>query len=82
MFAMFRSMHGRLFLILLVGMLVTAAGTMLLTHARQQEMFEHVRAQHLASEIADAGGDAGKDHRRRSAMISCMHRTAWVYTGI
>ena len=53
MFAMFRSMHGRLFLILLLGMIVTSAGTMLLTHARQQEMFERVRAHHLAIEIAD-----------------------------
>ncbi len=51
MFAIFRSMHGRLFLILLLGMIVTAAGTMLLTHARQTEMFEQVRAQHLAAEI-------------------------------
>jgi len=53
MFAIFRSMHGRLFLILLVGMIVTAAGTTLLTHARQQEMFERVRAQHLATEISE-----------------------------
>lgn len=53
MLAIFRSMHGRLFLILLVGIIVTAAGTVLLTHARQQEMFERVRAQHLATEIAD-----------------------------
>ena len=53
MFAIFRSMHGRLFLILLVGMIVTAAGTILLTHSRQQEMFERVRAQHLAAEITE-----------------------------
>jgi signal transduction histidine kinase len=53
MFAIFRSMHGRLFLILLVGIIVTAASTMLLTHTRQQEMFERVRAQHLAAEITD-----------------------------
>lgn len=50
---MFRSMHGRLFLILLVGIVVTAAATMLLTHSRQQEMYERVRAHHLASEIDD-----------------------------
>ncbi len=49
----FRSMHGRLFLILLAGMIVTAAGTVLLTHSRQQEMFERVRAQHLATEISE-----------------------------
>lgn len=49
----FRSMHGRLFLILLLGMIVTATGTTLLTHARQQEMYEQVRAQHLATEIAE-----------------------------
>ncbi len=53
MFAFFRSMHGRLFLILLAGMFVTSIGTMLLTHSRQQEMFERVRAQHLSVEIAD-----------------------------
>ena len=53
MFAIFRSMHGRLFLILLTGMIVTAAGTVLLTHSRQQEMFDRVRAQHLATEIAE-----------------------------
>jgi len=53
MFAIFRSMHGRLFLILLLGIVVTAAATMLLTHSRQQEMFERVRAHHLASEIDD-----------------------------
>jgi signal transduction histidine kinase len=53
MLAMFRSMHGRLFLILLVGIVVTAAATMLLTHSRQQEMYERVRAHHLASEIDD-----------------------------
>ncbi len=51
MFSMFRSMHGRLFLILLAGMIVTSAGTMLLTHSRQQEMFERVYTQHLATEI-------------------------------
>ncbi len=53
MFAIFRSMHGRLFLILLLGMIVTAVGTLLLSHARQQEIFERVRAQHLAGEITD-----------------------------
>ena len=53
MTAIFRSMHGRLFLILLVGMIVTASGTVLLTHARQQEIFDRVRVQHLSSEIAD-----------------------------
>ncbi|MBI5889580.1 MAG: HAMP domain-containing protein [Nitrosomonadales bacterium] len=53
MFSMFRSMHGRLFLILLVGIIVTATGTMLLTHSRQHEMFERVRAHHLATEIED-----------------------------
>lgn len=53
MFAIFRSMHGRLFLILVVGIVVTAAATLLLTHGRQQEMFERVRAHHLASEIDD-----------------------------
>ena len=51
MFAMFRSMHGRLFLILLLGMLLAAAGTILFTHSRQQEMYERVRSQHLATEI-------------------------------
>src|SRR5512142_2545949 len=51
--AFFHSMHGRLFLILLVGIIVTAAGTMLLTHARQQEIYDRVRGQHLAAEIAD-----------------------------
>ena len=53
MLAIFRSMHGRLFLILLTGMVVTSAGTMLLTHSRQQELFERVRAQHLATEISE-----------------------------
>lgn len=53
MLSIFRSMHGRLFLILLLGMIVTAAGTMLLTHSRQQEMYERVRAQHLATEISE-----------------------------
>jgi len=53
MFAIFRSMHGRLFLILLVGIIVTAAGTVLVTHSRQQELFERVRTQHLASEITE-----------------------------
>ena len=53
MIAIFRSMHGRLFLMLLAGMIVTSAGTMLLTHARQQELFDRVRAQHLAIEIAE-----------------------------
>jgi signal transduction histidine kinase len=51
MFSMFRSMHGRLFLILLVGIIVTAAGTIMLTHSRQQEMYDRVRSQHLATEI-------------------------------
>ncbi|MFZ2163765.1 MAG: ATP-binding protein [Sideroxyarcus sp.] len=53
MFAMFRSMHGRLFLILLIGIIATAAATVLLTHSRQQEIFERVRAHHLATEIGD-----------------------------
>jgi hypothetical protein len=53
MFAIFRSMHGRLFLILLVGIIVTASGTVLLSHSRQQELFEQVRTQHLASEITE-----------------------------
>jgi signal transduction histidine kinase len=51
MFAIFRSMHGRLFLILLVGMIVTAAGTIMLSHSRQHEMYDRVRSQHLATEI-------------------------------
>ena len=49
----FRSMHGRLFLILLLGMLLSAAGTILLTHSRQQELFERARTQHLATEITE-----------------------------
>lgn len=53
MFAIFRSMHGRLFLILLVGMIVTSIGTVLLTHSRQQELYERVRAQHLATDITE-----------------------------
>ena len=53
MFPMFRSMHGRLFLILLTGMIVTSYGTVLLTHSRQQELFDRVRAQHLATEISE-----------------------------
>ncbi len=52
MISIFRSMHGRLFLILLLGMIVAATGTVLFTHSRQQEMFERVRAQHLSGEIA------------------------------
>src|SRR5512141_1974124 len=50
---MFRSMHGRLFLLLLVGMGVAAASTILLTHSRQQEMFERVHNQHLVNEIGE-----------------------------
>jgi signal transduction histidine kinase len=53
MLTIYRSMHGRLFLILLTGMIVTAAGTVLLTHSRQKEMFDRIRAQHLATEIAE-----------------------------
>ncbi|ADE10724.1 ATP-binding protein [Sideroxydans lithotrophicus] len=53
MFAIFHSMHGRLFLILLVGMIVTSIGTVLLTHSRQQELYERVRAQHLATDITE-----------------------------
>ncbi|MBU1424753.1 MAG: HAMP domain-containing protein [Gammaproteobacteria bacterium] len=51
MFAIFRSMHGRLFLLLLVGMVVAVASTVLLTHSRQHEIYERVRVQHLATEI-------------------------------
>ena len=51
MFSIFRSMHGRLFLILLLGMIAAAAGTIMLTHSRQQEMYDRVRTQHLATEI-------------------------------
>jgi hypothetical protein len=51
MFAIFHSMHGRLFLILLLGMIVTATGTIMLTHSRQQEMYDRVRSQHMATEI-------------------------------
>jgi signal transduction histidine kinase len=51
MLTIFRSMHGRLFLILLVGIIVTAAGTIMLTHSMQHEMYERVRIQHLATEI-------------------------------
>lgn len=53
MFAIFRSMHGRLFLILVIGIIATAAATILFTHGRQNEMFERVRAHHLAGEIED-----------------------------
>jgi signal transduction histidine kinase len=53
MFSIFRSMHGRLFLILLVGIIVTAIGTVLFTHSRQQELFDRVRTQHLATEITE-----------------------------
>jgi signal transduction histidine kinase len=45
-------MHGRLFLLLLVGMIVAVACTILLTHSRQHEIFERVRTQHLATEIS------------------------------
>jgi signal transduction histidine kinase len=48
-----RSMHGRLFLILVIGIIATAAATILFTHGRQSEMFERVRAHHLAGEIED-----------------------------
>lgn len=51
--AFFRSMHGRLFLILVVGIIATAAATILFTHGRQNEMFERVRAHHLGNEIED-----------------------------
>src|ERR1017187_5814773 len=51
MFSIFRSMHGRLFLILLLGMIVTAGATIMLTHSRQQEMYDRVRTQHLATEL-------------------------------
>lgn len=53
MVPIFRSMHGRLFLILVIGIIATAAATILFTHGRQNEMFERVRAHHLASEIED-----------------------------
>ncbi len=53
MFAFLRSMHGRLFLILLAGIIVTSISTMLLTHSRQQEIYERVRAQHLATDISE-----------------------------
>src|SRR5574340_1411158 len=53
MLSVFRSMHGRLFLILLLGIIATAAATILFTHGRQSEMFERMRAHHLASEIED-----------------------------
>lgn len=46
-------MHGRLFLILVIGIIATAAATILFTHGRQNEMFERVRAHHLAREIED-----------------------------
>jgi signal transduction histidine kinase len=46
-------MHGRLFMILLGGMIVTSIGTMLLTHSRQQELYKRVRDQHLATEISE-----------------------------
>ncbi len=49
----FRSMHSRLFLILLIGIIATAAATIQLTHGRQEEIFERVRAHHLANEIGD-----------------------------
>ncbi|MDO8988171.1 MAG: ATP-binding protein [Sideroxyarcus sp.] len=53
MFAIFRSMHGRLFLILVAGIIATAATTILFTHGRQQEIFERVRAHHLVGEIEE-----------------------------
>lgn len=46
-------MHGRLFLILLAGMIVAVVSTIMLTHSRQGEIYERVRAQHLSTEIAD-----------------------------
>lgn len=51
MFPIFRSMHGRLFLLLLLGMIVAVASTLLLSHSRQHEIFERIRTQHLATEI-------------------------------
>lgn len=53
MFTIFRSMHGRLFLILVIGIIATAATTILFTHGRQQEIFERVRAHHLVGEMED-----------------------------
>jgi signal transduction histidine kinase len=51
--AFFRSMHGRLFLILVIGIIATAVTTILFTHGRQSEMFERLRAHHLSNEIED-----------------------------
>jgi signal transduction histidine kinase len=46
-------MHGRLFLILVIGIIATAAATILFTHGRQSEMFERLRSHHLANEIEE-----------------------------
>ncbi len=82
MFSIFRSMHGRLFLILLIGMIVTAAGTILLTHSRQQEMFDRVRAQHLSTEIGELVETLEKAPAARTRSISCIRPTAWAYTEV
>jgi signal transduction histidine kinase len=49
----FRSMHGRLFLILLLGIVLSVIGTVVVSHSRQHEIFDRVRAQHLSAEIAE-----------------------------
>lgn len=49
----FRSMHGRLFLLLLLGIVLSMIGTVVVSHSRQHEIFDRVRAQHLSAEIAE-----------------------------
>lgn len=70
MFTIFRSMHGRLFLLLLVGMVVAVASTILLTHSRRQEIYQGVRTQHLVAEIGMLVETLKKiDSQKRNAFL-------------
>lgn len=46
-----RSMHGRLFLLLMLGVVVSATATLLLVRRQHFEMLHHTQAQHQADQI-------------------------------
>ena len=55
---------------------------MLLTHSRQQEIYERVRAQHLATDISELVETLEITPPAVARRCACVNRTAWAYTDI
>ncbi|MBI5919062.1 MAG: HAMP domain-containing protein [Nitrosomonadales bacterium] len=72
--AFFRSMHGRLFLLLMLGVVVSASFTIVLAHHQQEELLVYTHAQHRAERVAALVGELdGADPASREQVLASLH---------